>query len=78
MYMYLKEVISKKLFFKLVYCWHFGKFNDEIVRGMDPRIQIRIRIHPKMSWIRNTAQQIYMQYFALGLLVVLSAGCDTL
>jgi hypothetical protein len=21
---------------------------------MDPRIQIRIRIHPKMSWIRNT------------------------
>jgi hypothetical protein len=22
---------------------------------MDPRIQIRIRIHPKMSWIRNTA-----------------------
>ncbi len=26
---------------------------DPIVRGMDP--QIRIRIHPKMSWIRNTA-----------------------
>jgi hypothetical protein len=24
---------------------------------MDPRIQIRIRIHPKMSWIRNTASQ---------------------
>ncbi len=23
---------------------------------MDPRIQIRIRIHPKMSWIRNTGQ----------------------
>jgi hypothetical protein len=23
---------------------------------MDPRIQIRIRIHPKMSWIRNTAE----------------------
>jgi hypothetical protein len=22
---------------------------------MDPRIQIRIRIHTKMSWIRNTA-----------------------
>ncbi len=26
---------------------------DPLVRGMDPRI--RIRIHPKMSWIRNTA-----------------------
>jgi len=27
-----------------------------LVRGMDPRIQIRIRIHTKMSWIRNTAK----------------------
>ncbi len=26
---------------------------DPLVRGMDPRI--RILIHPKMSWIRNTA-----------------------
>jgi hypothetical protein len=26
-----------------------------MVRGMDPRIQIRIRIHTKMSWIRNPA-----------------------
>ncbi len=26
---------------------------DPLVRGMDPRI--RIRIHAKMSWIRNTA-----------------------
>jgi hypothetical protein len=25
---------------------------DPLVKGMDPRI--RIRIHPKMSWIRNT------------------------
>ncbi len=25
---------------------------DPLVRGMDPRI--RIRIHPKMTWIRNT------------------------
>jgi hypothetical protein len=25
---------------------------DPLVRSMDPRIQIRI--HPKMSWIRNT------------------------
>jgi len=28
---------------------------DPLVRGMDPRI--RIRIHPKMSWIRNTDSQ---------------------
>jgi hypothetical protein len=31
---------------------------DLLVRGMDPRIQIRIRIHPKMSWIRNTAKKV--------------------
>jgi hypothetical protein len=29
---------------------------DPLVRGMDPRI--RIRIHIKMSWIRNTAGTI--------------------
>ncbi len=28
---------------------------DPLVRGMDPGI--RIRIYPKMSWIRNTALQ---------------------
>jgi hypothetical protein len=28
---------------------------DPLVRGMDPRIQIQIRIHTKMPWIRNTA-----------------------
>ncbi len=27
---------------------------EPLVRGMDPRI--RIRIHPKISWIRNTAK----------------------
>jgi hypothetical protein len=27
---------------------------DPLVRGMDPRVRILIRIHPKMSWIRNT------------------------
>ncbi len=27
---------------------------DPLVRGMDPRI----RIHPKMSWIRNTAYKM--------------------
>ncbi len=52
---------------KLVFCWIL-KVNDEnsririqdpdpdpLVRGMDPRIRIKIRIHPKISWIRNTA-----------------------
>jgi hypothetical protein len=28
---------------------------DPLVRGMDPRI--RIRIHPKIAWIRNTARR---------------------
>jgi hypothetical protein len=32
---------------------------DPLVRGMDPRI--RIRIHPKMSWIRNTASTKHRQ-----------------
>jgi hypothetical protein len=30
---------------------------DPLVRGMDPRI--RIRLHPKMSWIRNTARSSF-------------------
>jgi hypothetical protein len=29
------------------------RIQDPLVRGMDPRI--RIRIHTKMAWIRNTA-----------------------
>jgi hypothetical protein len=33
---------------------------DPLVRGMDPRI--RIRIHPKMSWIRNTGRYNYLPY----------------
>jgi hypothetical protein len=32
-----------------------GSGSYPIVSGIDPRIQIRIRIHTKMSWIRNTA-----------------------
>ncbi len=58
MYMYLQEVVSKKLFFKFVFCLHLGKVNDENsrIRGMDPRIQIRI--HPEMSWIRNIASYL--------------------
>jgi hypothetical protein len=29
---------------------------------MDPRIRIRIRIHTKMSWIRNTANIVRKEY----------------
>ncbi len=34
---------------------------DSLFRGMDPgiRIRIRIRIHHKMSWIRNIAQNYH-------------------
>ncbi len=33
---------------------------DPLVRGIDPRI--RIRIHPKMSWIRNTGWKAGIQF----------------
>jgi hypothetical protein len=33
---------------------------DPLVRGMNP--WIRIRIHPKMSWIRNTAKKFHSSY----------------
>jgi hypothetical protein len=68
--MYLQKVISRKnCVKKLVFCWHLLKVNDEnsririqdpdpLVRGKDPRIRIRIRIHPKMSWIRNTKKNL--------------------
>jgi hypothetical protein len=56
-----KKMFKQKLFFIGIL-----KVNDEksririqdpdpLVRDMDPRI--RIRIHSKMSWIRNTAQR---------------------
>jgi hypothetical protein len=61
--MYLQKVISKKIVLKNLFSAGILKVNDEnsririqdpepLVRGMDP--QIRIRIHPKMSLIRNT------------------------
>jgi hypothetical protein len=31
-----------------------GSGSISLVRGVDPRIRIQIRIHTKMSWIRNT------------------------
>jgi hypothetical protein len=31
---------------------------DPLVRGMGPRIQIRIRIHTKKSWNRNTGANV--------------------
>ncbi len=45
--MYLQKVIIKKT------CWHLGG-PDPLVRCMDPRI--RIRIHTKISWIRDTVR----------------------
>jgi hypothetical protein len=44
--MYLQKVIGKKLWLKN----YFLLDPDLLVRGNDPRIQIRT----KMSWIRNT------------------------
>jgi hypothetical protein len=32
--------------------------SGSIRQGMDPLVRIRIRIHAKMSWIRNTAHMI--------------------
>jgi hypothetical protein len=65
--MRLQKVISKKTFFLNCFCWHLeGQIRnpnpdpythpdlnpDPLVRGMD----LRIRIHTKMSWIRNAAK----------------------
>jgi hypothetical protein len=63
--MYLQKVISRKNCVKNKFFDGILKVKDDsririqdpdpdpLVRGMDPRI--RIRIHPKMSWIRNTS-----------------------
>jgi hypothetical protein len=70
--MYLQKVIAEKFVLKICFLVGILKVNDKnsriwiqepdpdpdpdpLVRGMDPRI--RIRIHPKISWIRNTAIQ---------------------
>ncbi len=69
--MYLQKVISRKICVKNEFFGGILEVNDDsririedpdldpnpdpdpLVRGMDPRI--RIWIHAKMSWIRNTA-----------------------
>ncbi len=48
----LKKVINRKTFFYLFFVGVF-KVNDENSRSWI-RIRIRIRIHTKMAWIRNT------------------------
>ncbi len=62
--MYLQKVISRKLVF--IGILKVNAKNSRIridiqiwirIRGMDPRIQIRIWLHTKMSWICNTAMQ---------------------
>ncbi len=70
--MYLQKVISRKNCVEKTFFAGILKVSDEnsrmririqdpdpLVRGMDPRI----RIHPKMSWIRNTVG-IYCTYIA--------------
>ena len=64
--MYLQKVISRKNCAKNLFFAGILKVNDEnsrkdpdpdpLVRGMD--LRIRIRIHPKISWIRNTAFKV--------------------
>jgi hypothetical protein len=39
---------------------------DPLVRGMDRRIHIRIWIHTKMSWIRNTGGQLHLFSICFG------------
>ncbi len=52
---------------------------DPLVRGMDPWIQIRIRIHTKMSWICNTALWFSQDIFFTKMLVPdLYSWCKTL
>jgi hypothetical protein len=51
--MYLQKVISRKNFVKNLFFAGILKVNDE-----KSRIRIRIRIHPKMSWIRNTDRNV--------------------
>jgi hypothetical protein len=67
--MYLRKVIGRKTFVKKFFLIGVLKVNDEnsririrspLVRGMDP--WIRIRIHTKMSWIRNTALKALNMY----------------
>jgi hypothetical protein len=65
--MYLQKVISRKNCVKNLFMAGILKVNDEnsririqdpdpdpLLRGMDPRI----RIHPKISWIRNTVYSV--------------------
>jgi hypothetical protein len=47
--MYLQKVKSRKTLLKNQFFVGFLKVNDE-----NSRTRIRIRIHTKMSWIRNT------------------------
>jgi len=64
--MYLQKVISKKNFFfvdtfKIAYENNRIRIQnpDPLVRGMDPRIQIRIRIRTKISWTRNIVCKLW-------------------
>jgi hypothetical protein len=51
---------------------------DPLVRGMDPRI--RIRIHTKMSWIRNTGLEpnvrVAQTLQSIYLIIKFTRNCD--
>ncbi len=63
--------MQKNFFVKLVFCWHlesqWWKLKDPdlhshpLVRAWF-RPRIRIRIHTKMSWIRNTAEKAWIPF----------------
>jgi hypothetical protein len=66
--MLLQKVIIGKTFLKLFFSWRQDP--DSLVRGIDPLI--RIRIHTKMPWIRNTAQHrplLFLIFLILSLVV---------
>jgi hypothetical protein len=66
MEMYVQKVICRKTFLYHFYAGvlqdphpHPHPDPDPLIRGMDPRI--RIRIHTKMSWIRKIALHHLLQ-----------------
>jgi hypothetical protein len=70
--MYIQKVISRKTFKKLVFCVGTLNVEDENsrIRIQDPLVRdmdrwTRIRIHTKMSWIRNTENLHFFFFLVL-------------
>jgi hypothetical protein len=60
MKMYLQKVISRKTFLKLVFVGVVKVKSMTKLAGAISRMDLRIRIHTKMSWIRNTGILTYV------------------